>query len=218
MKVSREELLKQLEILKAEHGEEAYLQAKQSLINILILQPEGEKYLKAAFPDLDVEAAKKSAQETASRPFQTEDLLGMIRTYLPNLKTEGQMQLFMTAFDTFVLTLNSYYAGDLETAGKAREALNKVLDVAELMPELQNKVQEVPAEQRSEAASNLVNPPRAFHEIEDQRRLLAELEGLKDRGSLNEWYRTQRSRIDRVVTPAYRNELFDAIRAKQDQL
>jgi hypothetical protein len=57
-----------------------------------------------------------------------------------------------------------------------------------------------------------------FTEEDDQRCLLTELASITTVQALNTWYLGERSRIDKVVSKRYRDELFDAIREKKASL
>ncbi len=216
METNQAELLKNLEAVRREHGDDAYNTARKNLALLLILQPRGEEFLRASFPDLDLNAIREEAQQ--KQPTSSNDMLALIRMYLPHLKTQMQYEVFTMAFEALMKTLDNFFAGTLETGDQARDVLTKALDAARKVAEIQERVAEIPQEQRSVAAASFVEPPKAFTEVEDQRRLLAELDALTSREPPTKWYIEQRARIDRVVTPTHRNELFDAIRNKQQAL
>lgn len=220
MQASRDEILKNLEDLRARQGEDAYVQARDSLAMMLINQPRGEDFLKDAFPDLDLERIRElSHQATAAKTAQApvNDMLALLRTHVPNLQTQAQLDVFMMAFNAFTLAFDSYFSGKLETAAAARQSLNKAFDLIQEAGDMAERVAEIPPEERSAEASKYVEPPKLFTEADEKARLMTELDAITSGSGLNEWYRNERKRIDGVVSTTLRNELFDAIRAKQNQ-
>lgn len=221
MQTTRDELLKNLEVLRATQGEDAYLQARDALAAMLINQPRGEDFLKSAFPDLDLERIRVVAQEVAAKnqaATPPNDMLSLIRTHVPHLKSEAQLDVFMLAFNAFTLTFDSYFAGNPEAGDKARTTMDKALDLAQKFGRMEAQVAEIPLEERSAEASKFVDAPKQFTEVDEKNRLMTELGALMTKSGLNEWYRSERKRIDGVVSKTLRDELFDAIRAKQSQL
>jgi hypothetical protein len=216
MQTNQEEIVRNLEALRQEQGEEAYVMARMNLAKMLIFQPQGETFLKAAFPDLNLDEVREAARQ--GQPVSPNDLLGLIRTYVPHLTTKMHYAAFMASFEALTRTLDSYFAGDLEKGDQFRDALFKAVDASKNVHDLVEKVREIPAEQRSNQSAAFVEPPREFTEIDEQRRLLAELGAITSQEILSKWYKEQRTRIDSVVTKKYRDELFDEIRSKQQEL
>jgi hypothetical protein len=214
MQVRRDEILKQLETIRREQGEEAYLTTRTSLARLLLGTASGEAFLKETFPDLDLEPLRK---ERAERP-QALDFISLIRAHVPTLKTQAQFDLFMAAFNALTATLTSYFAGGFETGDKTREVLTQTLDAAKQIHGIEDLLSEIPEDQRSPKANVFTDAPKQFSEIEEQRRLLAELDAIRSPAALKAWYANERQRIDGVVTKPYRDVLFDAIREKQDSL
>jgi hypothetical protein len=216
-----ETLLQQLEKIRENHGDEAYEQARRGFAKSLILKPNGDEFIKRAFPDLDLDALRKEAeaeQQAVAQASPEEQMLAMIRQQVPNIKSQAQFNMFMGCFDALRATLNHYFGRNPDGAQRAREALNKALDMAAKMPELEDQVAEMPAEMRSEAARSFTEPPKEFHEHDKQRALLIKVAGFTDLGELDGWYTEHRQEIDEVVDQRLRNELFDAIRAKRREL
>lgn len=221
MQASLDQILQNLESLRATQGEEAYKQAVDALAVMLINETSGVEWLKRAFPDLDLDRVRKLSADIAAKKAAAappNDMLALIRTHVPHLQTQAQLDLFMMAFNAFTLTFDSYYAGNPEAAEHARASLNKTLDLAQEVTRLSDQVSEMPPEARSEAASQYVDSPKQFTEADTKAALMAELEALTTKVGLNEWYTSERKRIDGVVSKTLRDELFDAIRAKQQSL
>lgn len=137
---------------------------------------------------------------------------------MPNLKTQAQFTLFMTCFDALRSTVNSYLGGDTVAAELAREALVKGLDMAKRMPEIAKKLEEIPEEERSEAAREFTEPAKELHEYDLHKQLLLELASHQTVEDLKKWYADNRGRLDRIVSLGLRNDLFDAIREKRRSL
>lgn len=216
METNRDEILKGLEEVRKHHGEEAYVRARKHLAVMLILQPRGEDFLKLAFPDLDLEPIREeAAKQKVAQPQAPDEMLSMIRTHIPNMKSQLHYEIFMASFRAFTLVLDSYFAGNQEAAETCRKTLDEALNMAKRVHEVEAKVAEIPPEERGPEATRFTAPPKEFTEAETQKALLTELGALTSKEALGEWYKSERQRIDAVVTAAYRNPLFDAIRAKQ---
>jgi hypothetical protein len=221
MQASLDDIVKSLEVIRATQGEEAYLRARDSLAVMLINQPRGEEFLNMAFPGLDLEpirqrAAEAEAQKKTAAP--PNDMLALIRTHVPHLQTQAQLDTFMLAFNAFTLVFDSYFAGNFEAGDQARESLSKTLDLAHQVGQMGAQVNEIPPEARSDEASKFVEPPKQFTEADEKNQLMAELGSIMTKRGLNEWYQSERKRIDGVVSKRLRDELFDAIRAKDQSL
>lgn len=216
MDMNLEEVLKNLEVVRSQQGQDAYEKARHSLALMLVLQPRGEDFLKQAFPDLDLGPIREQAQgQSAFQSTSQDQLMAFIRAYVPSLRTENQFALYMAAFQALNLAFEGYFAGRPEEGDRARQAITTSLDLATKLHDVEEQLREMPEEQRGPEAQGFVNTAKQFTEVEDQRRLLAELEALTTNKDLGDWYRDNRTRIDGVVTKRYRDELFDAIRTKQ---
>jgi hypothetical protein len=137
---------------------------------------------------------------------------------VPNLKSQGQFNVFMACFDALRSTLNGYFGGEMASAEMAREALNQALDMGKKLAEVTAKLDEIPDEVKSETAKDLNRPAKELHEYDEARVLVVELEQIQNSEALQQWYDANRSRLDRIVTASLRNEVFDAIRAKRNAL
>ena len=134
---------------------------------------------------------------------------------MPNLKTQAQFDLFMRGFDALQLCLNAVYGRDETTAAQARKALDQILELAPQLAEISEKLEGTP-----EATSNsaFTGAPKEFSESEKADRLLADLESLKTRDSLIQWYRETEGTRNELITQSVRNRVFDAIRAHKKAL
>ena len=147
-----------------------------------------------------------------------EAMLAMVQAQVPSIRTQAQFDLFMTAFQALTSVFDSAYTGNSEQWAKAKEVLEKTIEMAPKLQDVVDRLQEIPEDERGQKSSDFVAPPKEFHEQDEQRQLLAELSLLSTPNELREWYKNQRSRIDKVVSRQYRDPLFDAIRAKQGDL
>ena len=218
--VSTDQLLAQLQKIREEHGEIAYEKARRDIATAVILKPNGEAFVRNAFPDLDIESLKKEAEQPVTPPAGPPEqvMLRMLQQQVPSIRTQGHYNLFMAAFDALRTTLDGAFSGDLEKARRGREALNKALDMAVQVKDMIEKLEEIPEAERSEKAKEYMSPPKEFHEYDNQKQLLAELEGLQTRAALGEWYANTKTVRDGITSPALRNELIDKIRAKRNAL
>lgn len=223
-----EQVQQELEKVRAAHGEKVYQQARRDLALSVILQPQGEAYVRKAFPDIDVEDLKQEAQRIAEKVIESRTdsqqeppeqvMLRMIQQQIPSIKTQGHFNLFTAGFDAYKTALDGYFSGDFDRAQKAREALNKVLDTASTVKSVTEKLEEIPADVRSAQANEFLEPPKEFHEYDLQKQLIGELEGVPTRAALTDWYAKTTEQRERVTSQKLRNELFDKIRAKRTEL
>lgn len=209
-----EDVLNHLETIRAEQGEEAYQKAVRDLAVRIVNTPGGYALLAQRFPFLDLKEIEREAQELTGKQVSEQQMIEMLRAKIPNLRTRTQLDLFEMAFEALCFALNSYYSGDLEMGHKAKDGVMKALTIAERLHEVEARVQEIPEDQRSQNAQNVVVPISA--ESAEAERLLEELEGITSAEELAKWYQANRSRLDTITTPGHRNRVFDAIRAKRD--
>jgi hypothetical protein len=225
-KVAMTDLVSHFEKIRNTQGEEAYQKARMDFAVAMILKPRGDQFVQGAFPDLDLEAVKVEAEKrkgTNPAPGPAgqnpqEMMLNAMRQQIPNLKTQAQFNIFMSAFDALRHTLNLAFGRDLAGFEKGKEALNKALASAYTISEIIEKLQDSPEAATSKAAEEFKNPPREFQEYDVQKSLLAELSTKTTVDDLTRWYEANRARIDCVVSQTLRNELFDAIRNKKHEL
>lgn len=141
-----------------------------------------------------------------------------VQQQLPGLKTKGQTTAFMAAFEAFRSVVNSILESDPAKELKAREALATGFDTLRKATKLTNMLRDVPEASTSRATEDYRNGPTGWTEYDKQRKLFSELESIQTGSDLNDWYRTNRSRIDEVTTASLRNPLLDAIREKKKAL
>jgi hypothetical protein len=138
-----------------------------------------------------------------------------LQQQLPALKSQAHFTAFQAAFEAFRGVMNAIFEGNPITEGQCMDALNKAFDVSKKMTEMTNKLADVPEAATSKAAEEFKQPPAEFSEYDDARALMTELAHIEKLGPLNEWYQTNRARIDRVRSPSVRNPLLDAIRERK---
>lgn len=219
-RMTAEQLLKQLEEVRTKHGEQAYEDAKRGLAQDIILKPNGETFLKNAFPDMDLEAVKAEAeqiQEEVAKASNPDELMRQMMTeQIPNLKTQAHYNFFMQAFDALRKTLNSYFGNEPKAGDEARAGLDKVLDAAKKIPDIERQVAEM-GDSASDAAQEFTQPAKELHEFDNQRALMTELAAVENGGELKRWYEANRDRLDAIVSKSIRDELFDAIRKRRNE-
>ena len=137
-----------------------------------------------------------------------------LKQQLPGLKSKAQINAFMVSFEAYRELVNILLGGGGDEI-KAMGALVSSFDVIRKATEITNKLREVPEAATSRASDDYRDGQPQWEEFDNQRRLLAELDATTDLASLNEWYRSNRQRIEDVTTPALRTSLFDAIREKK---
>lgn len=146
----------------------------------------------------------------------THDMMAsVLRSSVPNLKTQAQSTAFMAAFDAFRLTLDAIFAGDELREKQGLDALERALDVARKSTDIGRKLEEVPPEHRGPASAQFINPPTELQEYDTQKKLLVELAGIETVDGLTAWYERTKSERDSIVSQNLRNILLDEVRAKR---
>jgi len=218
------DLVAHFEKIKAQQGEEAYQKARLSFALSMVLKPRGAAFVAQAFPDMDIEALRLEAQKLpphvqAPAGQNPQDvMLNAMRQQIPNLKTQAQFNVFMASFDALRHTLNSAFGQDRPAFEKAKGVLNQALDAAFQISSIVEQLRTTPEAATSAAAAEFKNPPREFEEYDVQKSLLVELGTKLTVADLQNWYDSNRARIDTVVSQTLRNELFDAIRNRKHEL
>jgi len=141
-----------------------------------------------------------------------------MRAMMPGLKTQGQLNIFMMAFDALKDTMNGAFDGNDALMTRGKLAIDKSIEAAVKSVEFTEKLKEIPEDQRSPEAAAFVDEAKELHEYDIHKTLMRELESIDALSALNEWYDGRRARLDRVVTQGLRNTLFDAIRVKRNVL
>ena len=169
---------------------------------------------------LDLEGLKKEAEERKSPSGKSDQkgnqaFITALQQQMPNVKTQAHFDIVQSAFESLSLALNSYFGGEVDIAAKSREALEKLLDMASRVKDIDDTLKENP-----EATSNqdFVSPPREYTKQEYFDGLLADLEAIRTPERLKQWYAANRETLDGVTDLPTRNKIFDAIREKKIQL
>ena len=141
-----DKIIAQLQTIKEQHGEAAYKDACRDIALQFLNLPQGDALLRKFFPEFDpdelrAEAAtgegpKVRVPNTPAMPLfgqmpgADEAMLQMLKAQIPNLKTQGQFNVFMACFDALRGTLNGYFGNEMAAAELARDVLNQALDMA----------------------------------------------------------------------------------------
>lgn len=234
MKLNLDELAAHLSgIRSGENGEENFKKALEGLARNLVSDPKGLDFIKSLLEkikaDLDLEAlkeaevAKKKAAEAQAAQARvdaeagnfSDALLGAMQQQIPGLKTQAHFNLVVNAWGALVAYFNATFASNDDARAQAKDALNKVLDLA---PQLANMAEVL--EDHPEATRNpdFVSPPKQFTEREKVATLLTELSAITTESALTAWYADKKSVMDTVVSQSLRNELYDAIRTLKNKL
>lgn len=235
-----EQLLEQLVKIRETHGDEAWEHTRRQIARSVVLNEKGLDFIRRAWPDMDVEKLAEEAKAAAKQALlndaeprdggpgraetaqQAKDVGGamveMLRQQMPSMKTQAQFNCFMLCFDALRAALDSAFKGEVVQAMQFREALNKGLDASTQLRGIAEQVEEMPAEIRSKDAQAFVDPPAQFEEQELHARLLSEIGGIDDYAKLTQWYGDNRKSLDRILTQSLRNDVFDAIRRRQEEL
>jgi hypothetical protein len=220
------DILQRLRKIRETQGEAAYQVAVLDVaVSLYLRERGGEGLVLDTFPDIDMDVVRKMAEtreakESARKEVPSSDqaMLGMMQAQIPNMKTQAQFNVFMVAFDALRGTLNAYFGGQKAGAEIARDALNKALDMAAKVTDIAESLKEIPEGQRSDEANTFTSPPVQLHEYDEHRSLLLELAGIKTYAELQQWYLDTEVRRSKVVSQNLRNELFDNVRLRREEL
>jgi len=215
-------LLEILENVRKVQGEEAYQAAVKQVVREAYKAGGGAKAVILDLfkdkPFLDFAVLEKEALEETRGGVEgglySKALMELLSKQLPGLKTQAQFNAFVVSFDAFRGVITEILAQNPENEVLAKKLLDQGFEVLRQA----TKITEV-LEKNPEAATNGVaedfkrGPMTPLDEYELQRKILSELPGLKSTRDLNDWYTTNRKRLDRVTTPELRDAMIDAIRA-----
>lgn len=141
-----------------------------------------------------------------------------LRSQLPGLQSQAQLNAFMVSFEAYRAVVNAILSGHMDKELQARETLAASFNAIRQATEITNKLREVPEAATSLASDEFRTEPTQWTEYDKQRKLLNELGGIRTLSDLNDWWKTNRKRIDEVQTPSLRNPLLDLVRSKKTSL
>jgi hypothetical protein len=238
VEIKLEQMVETLQRIRRDHGDENFQAALRGLFRDLLWKKDGDAYIERLLQALgrpegiDLDSLKAKAREdwekmsgggagapgsSAGTPTSPAAVVeAAIKQAIPNCKTQAHFDLILNAWQALQVYVNAAYGFDRETAAKAREGLNRLLDLAPQLAATHEKLADNP-----EATTNrdFVDPPKQMTEAETQKRLLLELEKLTSLEDLAGWYARSRWMIDdSIVSQKLRDELFDSIRAKKAAL
>lgn len=229
MELRLDDIANHLKKMRADEGEDAYQLALKALAKRLIAGGSTEmvqSLLKSLEDSLDltrlkaeVQADMKRAQASAEKAADSASASGAnpmadaLKAQIPNMKTQAQLDLFMSAFDALRLYFDQAYGPNPSHLEDLKSALLKAIDLAPRISEVVDKVAETP-----EATTNedFKTPPRDEDGV--YQALMGELEKQSTMTDLNSWYESSRSQMDTLTNQDLRNQLFDSIRARKKSL
>lgn len=217
------------QVIGAQHGEQFIKTAWPELDIEQLKKEAAEHRAKHGIPlggDMSAQALKDIADSAGFTPGREDQgsippeqlMLRALQALMPELKTQGQLNIFMMAFDALKDTLRGAFSRNEDQVTKGKAAIDKAIEAAVQSVAITEKLQEIPEGQRSPEANAFVGEAKEFHEYDTYKTLLQELEGVTTTEQLNQWYDGCREQRERVVSQNLRNELHDAIRAKRNSL
>jgi CCR4-NOT transcriptional regulation complex NOT5 subunit len=211
-------MIANLDKIKEKYGEVAYRRAADEAGRLLLRQdPETARVAREVLKDVvDFDKLDKEPPPSPSAQLNPEQLMAQaLKQQMPGLQTQAQYNVVMTAFDSLRVHMNAVFMSDKPLAERSKTALLQALEGAVQVTELSQKLGHVPEAATSAASEDFKQPPKMFHEYDVQRGLLTELEQITSLVQFQQWYTANRTRIEMVVSPNFRNALFDAMRDKK---
>jgi hypothetical protein len=139
----------------------------------------------------------------------------LVKTYLPAINTQAEYDAVVGAFGALRNNIAAILSGDKERSTQADALMGAALSAVRMAKEGSDKLREVPEAATSEASEAFKVAPKQFVEDDVLQRLLDGLTAITEHDAFTVWYRETRVEREGVVTPALRNKLYDAIRAKK---
>lgn len=130
-----------------------------------------------------------------------------LKALFPGVRTQAQYDAAALALRALVGALSLTFEGKPREAEEVQKGLLLALGVAEKATRLAIQTEDSP---EAVSAKEFVETPKEFEEEAIFNELMAELSGVVD---FQAWYDATKYRRDRIVSPKYRNPLYDAIRA-----
>jgi hypothetical protein len=228
-----ENIAAHLKMLRDTQGEEAYRKSIEALARKICHSDQGMALVQGIVAQigdtsLDLEQLQAESKEAVKQAEEAsgedgpgalgdnnEVFIRALQQQMPNLRTQAHFDLTQSAFQALQVCLNSYFGGDLASAKAAHEGLEKLLDLAAQVKEIDDKIQEEPNVTANEAFKTA---PAQYTEDAKVEGFLSDLQGIDDPLKLQQWYSAHKPSMDQVVSQNLRNKLFDAIRNKKKAL
>jgi hypothetical protein len=209
-----------LKTVKEQLGEEAW-KAEIRKLSLKAFQMGGahEQFWRDLIKDYDwinADEVKKQAEAMPHGGLDMDQVLTQaLKSTMPSLKTQAQFNTFRAAFDAFRATMNAIFEGDGAKELESRKILDLSFTAAKQATDISRKLEDVPEAATSKASEEFKTPPAEFQEYDVQRKLLKELDDLKDTEALTAWYADTKAERERIRSQTLRNVLMDAIRDRK---
>jgi len=206
-------ILSNLESTRNRYGDAAYIRAVEQAVKEVFRN--GQEDLKAIVKETfgDIVDIARLERETLKTPAVDlkQAMAQQLKQQMPGLQTQAQFDVFMAAFDALRLYMGNVFSG--QPYAQAKEALLKSLDVAVDATKLSEKLGHVPEASTNPEADKYKNPPKEFGETEHFQSLMTDLDSIRSREQLNQWYSATKAQREMIVSSSLRNQLFDNIRS-----
>lgn len=144
----------------------------------------------------------------------SEDALSKVelKALFPDIRTQAQYDAVALSLRALAGTIAYSLQGEAKGAEESQKALSLALSMVANATQIARRAEDAP-----EAVSDksFVEKPKQFEEQVIFQELMAELPQVTD---LQAWYDATKDRRSLIVSPKYRNPLFDAIRARKTDL
>ena len=220
------EFVSRLKSIRDTYGDDAWREAIKTFAKQCVGDPGSEVFAKSFVEELSdpllvweniVTEAKNEAQPKSAE-MNEGAFMRALQAQLPALKSQGQFTAFQGTFEAFRAVCNAIMSKDKVAEETAKEALSKGFETLRMATDITQKLHDVPEAATSAAAEEFKRPPAEFGEYDIQRTLLTELQAIHTLSGLDEWWVTNRKRIDDVKSPSLRNPLIDLVREKKAAL
>lgn len=147
--------------------------------------------------------------------FDKKEVFAALKNSIPNLATEAEMELVMTAMDALRLASNLYLGGDVTGGDAAKNGLLMILEVMQRAKVVQDSADlDVP-----NVSGKYTKPPEDFHTDDPEvQAILAEVEGITSMEALQVMYDTAQERVAQIRDSKSRGAIYQAITEKKKAL
>jgi len=222
MNITQTEMVNHFKEIQAK-SQSDYEESLRNLIAQVAFTDNGKTFLRGIVEKVGVELSfdlekVMSEVEPPKAPqapaYDKKELFKALKTTVPNLETEAEMELLMTAMDALRLAFNLYLGGDPK-ADAARDGLLQIFEAIRQAKVAHGKEGfDIP-----NVSGKFTKPPEGVEVVDlVAQELLKELGAISSGGDLQDWYESAKKKIVNIQDSKTRNMVYSAIRSRKLEL